>query len=90
MEEQIHVGQIEEFPVLYNPIKRHIFCKNTTIDFDTIDRIIFSDMSSFRIESSQLSIVKLGNTVSLGCLSTSLDNVKTILKTIKRLNGQCD
>ena len=88
MEEQIQVGYIEEYPVLYNPKKRHIFCKNTTVDFDLMYKIIFSNTASFRIESSQLSVVKLGNTVSLGCLSSSLDNVKNILKTIKKLDGK--
>lgn len=86
MSDKVIVGSIEGYPVEYNPKKRHVFCKNTTINFDVIYNIIFSDTASYRIEASQLSVVKLGNTVSLGCLSSSLDNVKNILKTIKRLD----
>lgn len=77
------VGEIEGYPVLYNPDKRHVFCKNTTVDFDVMVKIIQSNTASHRIESSKLSITKLGNTVTLGCLTTTLSNIRNIINQIK-------
>ena len=85
MEDKITVGEIEGHPVIYNPKKNHVFCKNTTIDFDLIKKIINSNTAHHRIEASKLSIFKLGSTVTLGCLTTSLENIKNIIKTIDKL-----
>ena len=85
MKDQIVVGEIEGYPVLYNPSKRHVFCKNTTINVDVIFRIMNSNTAHHRIESSKLSVFKFENTVNFGCLTTTQENVKNILKKIKKL-----
>lgn len=85
MEDKITVGEIEGYPVTYNPNKNHVFCKNTTVDFDLMKKVINSDTAHHRIEASKLSIFKLGSTVTLGCLTTSLENIENIIKTIDKL-----
>lgn len=82
MEDKIEVGKIQGYPVLYIPSRRLLFCKNTIVPLDKMKEVLRSNTAKHRIERSNLSITKFGGTIELGCLTTTIDNLKSIEKYI--------
>lgn len=81
----IKVGEIQGYDVLYVPEKDVIFCKNTTLSFPVIERIIKGSMERTSIPEKELVIIKNNNTVHLGCLTTTMENCLEIRKQVNRL-----
>ena len=81
--EQIVVGEIEGYDVLYIPERDIVFCKNTTIPYKVLKRILFEDTVD-RVElKKDLMFYSNKNSISFGCLTTTLENCKLINKNIK-------
>ena len=79
----VKVGEIEGWPVLYNPEKQRLFCKNTSISLDVIEQMLKSPLSRERNEEKNLTVIKMDNVVHLSCLTTTTDNISNIRKSIK-------
>ena len=79
----VKVGEIEGWPVLYNPEKQRLFCKNTSISLDVIEEMLKSPLSRERNEEKNLTVIKMDNVVHLSCLTTTTDNISNIRKSIK-------
>lgn len=79
----VQVGEIEGWPVLYNPEKQRLFCKNTSISLDVIEEMLKSPLSRERNEEKNLTVIKMDNVVHLSCLTTTTDNISNIRKSIK-------
>lgn len=79
----VKVGEIEGWPVLYNPEKQRLFCKNTSISLDAIEQMLKSPLSRERNEEKNLTVIKMDNVVHLSCLTTTTDNISNIRKSIK-------
>ena len=79
----VKVGEIEGWPVLYNPEKQRLFCKNTSISLDIIEQMLKSPLSRERNEEKNLTVIKMNNVVHLSCLTTTTDNISNIRKSIK-------
>ena len=80
--DKIEVGRIEDYPVIYVPEKKLVFCKNTIVPLDEMKKILHSGTSKHRIERANLPITKFANTIELGCLTTTISNLKEIEKQI--------
>jgi predicted aconitase len=82
----IKVGEIQGYDVIYVPERNQIFCKNTSVNFDLIERIILKQQKLMdEIKEKNLTITKNGSLVTLGCLTTTLSNCKQINKTVKNI-----
>lgn len=79
------VGEIEGYDVLYIPEKDIIFCKNTSIKFPVIEKIVTGSLSKDSIPEKKLTITKDDKTVYLGCLTTTINNCLTIQKNVRKL-----
>lgn len=85
----VQVGEIEGWPVLYNPEKQRLFCKNTSISLDVIEEMLKSPLSRERNEEKNLTVIKMDNVVHLSCLTTTTDNISNIRKSIKDYVRNC-
>ena len=74
--EECKVGEIQGYDVVYIPSKDVIFCKNTAVKFSVIEKIIRSDLERSEIPEKNLTIIKDNGTVSLGCLTTTMEKKK--------------
>lgn len=81
----VKVGEIQGYDVIYVPEKDVIFCKNTTLSFPLIERIVRGSMDRTSIPEKELVIIKNNNTVHLGCLTTTMENCLEIRKQVNRL-----
>lgn len=79
------VGTIEGYDVVYVPEKDVVFCKNTSVKYPIMEKIIRSSMCRERVEEKNLTVIKNEHWVTLGCLNTTLDNCKAIMKTINNI-----
>lgn len=85
MQNQIQVGMIQGYPVLYFPTKDKVFCKNTVCNVSDLKRLINSPFERELLEDKNLSIVKMGSSVDFGCLTTTIENVRQIERNINKL-----
>lgn len=81
----VKVGEIQGYDVLYVPEKDVIFCKNTTLSFPLIERIVRGSMDRTSIPEKELVIIKDDNIVHLGCLTTTMQNCLDIRKQVNKL-----
>lgn len=79
------VGKIENEDVLYILSKDILFCKNTTVPYDHIRKLLFINKVDKTQLKKDLEIYINKNTVTLGCLVTSMENCKQIYKNIKKI-----
>lgn len=79
------VGEIQGYDVIYVPEKDIVFCKNTTIKYPLIKRMIKSSMCREEIPEKELIITKNNGTIYLGCLTTTLSNCDKILREINKI-----
>lgn len=79
------VGEIQNYDVIYIPEKDIIFCKNTTLKFPLIKRIVKGSTQREEIPEKNLTITKDNKTVYLGCLTTTMSNLLSIEKQVNRI-----
>lgn len=78
------VGNIDGNDVIYVLEKDILFCKNTTVSYPIIERIIRSANSREEIPEKNLTIHKDGDFINFGCLHTTLGNCREINKNVKK------
>lgn len=83
--EECKVGEIQGHDVIYIPSKDVIFCKNTSIKFSIIEKIIRSNLERYKIPEKNLTIIKDNGIVHLGCLTTTMENCLNIRRRISKL-----
>lgn len=78
------VGKIEGFDVLYIPEKDVLFCKNTTVPYKHMKQLLIDrEVDRAEIKNEMMATID-SNIVTLGCLTTSLENCENINKEIKK------
>ena len=82
---KIEVGFIEEYPVLYLPDKDLIFCKNTVVPVNVMLDAFNSGIDRVEYKEKNLIMYFLKSEITLGCLKTSPENFREIVKTVKRI-----
>lgn len=82
---QHKVGLIEGYDVIYIPEKNQVFCKNTAINFSIIEKIIRGNTIRETIPEKDLTITKDMGIVTLGCLTTTMENCRAIMRSINKL-----
>ena len=79
---RIIVGIIQGNEVVYIPERDALFCKNTAVPYEMIEKKLYSNNSRENIEEKTLSITKEGSLITLGCLTTTKENIDQIKKRI--------
>lgn len=79
------VGNIQGHDVIYVPERNQIFCKNTAVNFSTIERIIRGSTMRETIPEKDLTITKDMGIVTLGCLTTTMENCLSIRQKVNKL-----
>lgn len=79
------VGNIQGHDVIYVPERNQIFCKNTAVNFSTIERIIRGSTMRETIPEKDLTITKDMGIVTLGCLTTTMENCLSIRRKVNKL-----
>lgn len=82
---QYKVGEISGYDVIYIPERNQIFCKNTAVNFSTIERIIRGSTMRETIPEKDLTITKDMGIVTLGCLTTTMENCLSIMRKVNKL-----
>ena len=82
---QHKVGEIQGYDVIYVPERNQIFCKNTAINFSTIERIIRGSTMRETIPEKDLTITKDMGIITLGCLTTTMENCLNIRHNVNKL-----
>lgn len=85
---QERVGTIQGHDVIYVPERDQIFCKNTAVSFPLIERIVRGSTMRETIPEKELTITKDNGIVSLGCLTTTMENCLEIRKNVNKLKLQ--
>lgn len=79
------VGEINGYDVVYIPERDVIFCKNTTLSFPLIERIIRGKQERTNIPEKNLTVIIDNGVVNLGCLSTTVENCLSIRQEVNKL-----
>lgn len=79
------VGKIQNHDVIYVAERDQIFCKNTSVNYPLIERLVRSGMSRESIPEKKLTITKDNGVVSLGCLTTTMENLLNIRKNVLKI-----
>lgn len=82
---QYKVGEIQNYDVIYIPERNQIFCKNTAVNFPIIKRIIQGSTMRETIPEKDLTITKDMGIVTLGCLTTTMENCLDIMRKVNKL-----
>lgn len=83
----MQVGTIQGYDVIYVKERDQVFCKNTSVSFSLIKKLVFSNSIRENIPEKNLVITKDNNNVTLGCLVTTISNLKEISKNIKKIKN---
>lgn len=87
MSNGVVVGQIEGYDVLYIKEKDMVFCKNTTMPYKVMKKLVTSPELRYPLKSD-LVYVREGFIIRLGCLTTDQAECKEIIKKIDNINKQ--
>lgn len=79
------VGEIEGHDVIYVPERNQIFCKNTAVNYSLIERIVRGSTMRETIPEKNLTITKDMGSVTLGCLTTTMENCLSIRRNVIKL-----
>lgn len=79
------VGNIQGHDVIYVPERNQIFCKNTAVNYSLIERIVRGNTMRETIPEKDLTITKDMGIVTLGCLTTTMENCLSIRKNVIKL-----
>lgn len=78
------VGTINGYDVIYVPEKNKIFCKNTAVDYTLIEKLVRGSNMRETIPEKNLTITKDMGIVTLGCLTTTMENCLNIRKKVHK------
>lgn len=79
------VGIIQGNDVIYVPERDIIFCKNTSVNFSLIKRIIKEGNDIETIPEKNLTVIKDGDTIHFGCLTTTIGECLEIVQNVNKL-----
>lgn len=79
------VGLIEGHPVIYVGDRDVVFCKNTCVSYARLLAIWKSSEDRHKLEDKSLIIQKDEHFITLGCLTATREQCKTILQNIKKI-----
>lgn len=79
------VGEIQGYDVIYVPERNQIFCKNTAVNYSLIERIVRGSTMRETIPEKDLTITKDMGIVTLGCLTTTMENCLAIRRNVNKL-----
>lgn len=79
------VGEIQNHDVIYIPERNQIFCKNTAVNYSLIERIVRGSTIRETIPEKDLTITKDMGIVTLGCLTTTMENCLAIRRNVNKL-----
>lgn len=79
------VGNIQGHDVVYVPERNQIFCKNTAVNYSLIERIVRGNTMRETIPEKDLTITKDMGVVTLGCLTTTMENCLSIRRNVIKL-----
>lgn len=79
------VGNIQGHDVIYVSDRNQIFCKNTAVNYSLIERIVRGSTMRETIPEKSLTITKDMGIVTLGCLTTTMENCLSIRKNVNKL-----
>lgn len=81
------VGTIEGYDVIYVEERDALYCKNTAVPFKVIEKIIKGNLDRDEIPEKNLVITKDNGTVSLGCLTTTMENCLDIRRSVYKIKN---
>lgn len=79
------VGNIQGHDVVYVPERNQIFCKNTAVNYSLIEQIVRGNTMRETIPEKDLTITKDMGVVTLGCLTTTMENCLSIRRNVIKL-----
>ena len=80
------VGSIEDHDVIYVSEKDILFCKNTTVPYTKMREVLIErEYDRCEIKHDLIASISDTGMVSLGCLTTTLENCIEINKEIKKI-----
>ena len=79
------VGKIQGHDVIYVPEKDLVFCKNSTIPYPHLKKVLFDKEIDCLKVREDLVVRVDQDIVTLGCLTTTLENCRLINKNIKKV-----
>lgn len=82
------VGTVEGYPVIYILEKDIIFCKNTAVSYTLLKRLYDSPFTKERIDEKSLTITKEQHFVTFGCLTTTKEYCRTVIKNINKIKNE--
>lgn len=81
------VGNIEGYDVIYVEERDALYCKNTAVPFLAIERIIRGNLDRGEIPEKKLIVTKDNGAVSLGCLTTTMENCLAIRRSVNKIKN---
>lgn len=81
------VGTIEGYDVIYIAERDALYCKNTAVPFKAIERIIKGSLDRGEIPEKNLIVTKDNGTVTLGCLTTTMENCLNIRHSVYKIKN---
>lgn len=81
------VGTIGGYDVIYVEERDSLYCKNTAVKFPVIERIIKGSLNRDEIPEKNLTITKDNGTVTLGCLTTTMENCLAIRRSVLKIKN---
>ncbi len=85
---RIVVGEIQGYDVLYIPERDCLFCKNTVLPVSIAKEALKSSLDRYEVPDKNLVILLSNFTIDLGCLSTTRENCRNIIKNINKLKDE--
>ena len=82
--ERVIVGNIQGYDVVYSPEVDYVFCKNTALPLCIMKDTLRNNLDRVEITKKNLAILFNENTVDMGCLSTTKENLYNIAKEINK------
>lgn len=84
---KVTVGNIQGYDVLYIPEKDFVFCKNTVLPLFIMKDALRNGLDRVEVAEKNLVILFNENTVDMGCLSTTKENLRNIAKEINKFKN---
>lgn len=82
------VGAIDSHLVEYDPVTNHIYCKDQEVDYDKLQEAYDSGLDRYMLRKGFIFRRVSNCHITIGCLETTDENIKTIRKKINSLNSR--
>lgn len=79
------VGNIEGYDVVYVDDRDTLFCKNTTMPYQVMKRLVQSSIDRQPLKAD-LVYHRDGFLITLGCLTTTMEHCNEIIKIVTQIN----